>query len=262
MNCRGGRGDGGGTGRGGAGRAMGGMARAIGTTRTPHAAQHMDAPHTHCTGCSAGGRSREGAAMNLWLSMRCAASKYRRATERSAKARWRAQCARPSPRGSAPCLQVWCSSSSSATVGERAARTTVGLTCSHRRHERRERRDQRRLPSREKRAISNLILSLIPNTTWGRVVSQKARCVNTPLECCRVSAVVGARLWTCSAHSTRAGPRVRTGGRATTKPSCHACTAQNIQQRRMRRRSSIAARLTLHNGRFRTVAAILRLRGQ
>ena len=33
------------------------------------------------------------------------------------------------------------SSSSSATVGERAARTTVGLTCSHRRHERHERRD-------------------------------------------------------------------------------------------------------------------------
>ena len=171
MNCRGGRGDGGGTGRGGAGRAMGGMARAIGTTRTPHAAQHMDAPHTHCTGCSAGGRSREGAAMNLWLSMRCAASKYRRATERSAKARWRAQCARPSPRGSAPCLQVWCSSSSSATVGERAARTTVGLTCSHRRHERRERRDQRRLPSRENYLdiLSYLISfsSTAPQTEWG-----------------------------------------------------------------------------------------------
>ena len=33
------------------------------------------------------------------------------------------------------------SSSSSATVGERAARTTVVLTCSHRRHERHERRD-------------------------------------------------------------------------------------------------------------------------
>ena len=33
------------------------------------------------------------------------------------------------------------SSSSSVAVGERAARTTVGLTCSHRRHERHERRD-------------------------------------------------------------------------------------------------------------------------
>ena len=35
------------------------------------------------------------------------------------------------------------SSSSSAAVGERAARTTVEPTCSHRRHERRERGDQR-----------------------------------------------------------------------------------------------------------------------
>ena len=33
-------------------------------------------------------------------------------------------------------------SSSSAAVGERAARTTVEHACSHRRHERRERRDQ------------------------------------------------------------------------------------------------------------------------
>ena len=41
------------------------------------------------------------------------------------------------------------SSSSSATVGERAARTTAGLTRSHRRHERRERRDPPALPSRE-----------------------------------------------------------------------------------------------------------------
>ena len=40
------------------------------------------------------------------------------------------------------------SSSSSVTVGERAARTTVEHACSHRRHERHERRDQRHLPSR------------------------------------------------------------------------------------------------------------------
>ena len=43
--------------------------------------------------------------------------------------------------------------SSSAAVGERAARTTVEHACSHRRHERRERRDQRHSLSRE----SNLI---------------------------------------------------------------------------------------------------------
>ena len=46
------------------------------------------------------------------------------------------------------------SSSSSATVGERAARSKVGLTCSHRRHERRERRDPPASPSRK---LSSLI---------------------------------------------------------------------------------------------------------
>ena len=40
------------------------------------------------------------------------------------------------------------SSSSSAAVGERAARTTIEHACSHRRHERRERRGQRHLPAR------------------------------------------------------------------------------------------------------------------
>jgi hypothetical protein len=48
------------------------------------------------------------------------------------------------------------SCSSSVTVGERAARTTVEHACSHRRHERHERRDQRHLPSR---AISSIYLS-------------------------------------------------------------------------------------------------------
>ena len=66
----------------------------------------------------------------------------------------------------------------------------------------------------------------------------------------------------CFARSTRAGPRVRTGGRARTKPSCHFCTAHTVQQRRMRRRSSIAASLTRQNGHFRIAVAILRLRGQ
>ena len=47
--------------------------------------------------------------------------------------------------------------SSSAAVGERAARTTVEHACSHRRHERHERRDQRHLPSRASDILSYLI---------------------------------------------------------------------------------------------------------
>ena len=81
---------------------MGGMARAIGTTRTPHAAQHMDAPHTHRTGCSAGGRSREGAAMNLWLSMRCAASKYTDAQRKEVQRRGGVPSAQGQAQGDRP----------------------------------------------------------------------------------------------------------------------------------------------------------------
>ena len=52
------------------------------------------------------------------------------------------------------------SSSSSATVGERAARTTVGLTCSHRRHERHERRDATGVCHRAKQSLSYLFYYL------------------------------------------------------------------------------------------------------
>ena len=49
------------------------------------------------------------------------------------------------------------SSSSSATVGEKVARTTVEHACSHRRHERRERRDQPAFAIARNLYINNLI---------------------------------------------------------------------------------------------------------